>query len=61
MAIPSTILGKNHTITYKTTDTVVIIPFKTDAGNFLSKFVLKSKKVRPAWLIAIWWKSSYDP
>ena len=34
MAIPSTIVGKNHSITHKTSGRVVCIPFDTDAGSF---------------------------
>lgn len=34
MAIPSTVVGKNHTIIHKTSGRVVCVPFDTDAGNF---------------------------
>src|SRR5208283_4287700 len=34
MAIPSTIVGKNHTITHKTSGRIVCIPFDTHAGSF---------------------------
>jgi chemotaxis protein CheX len=34
MAIPSTIIGKNHLITHKTSGKIICIPFKTAAGSF---------------------------
>lgn len=34
MAVPSTIIGKNHTITHNTKGPTVLIPFETDAGAF---------------------------
>jgi chemotaxis protein CheX len=34
MAIPTTVVGKNHTIRHKTVGPAVIVPFKTSAGNF---------------------------
>jgi len=34
MAIPSTIIGKNHSITHKTAGPIICIPFKTSAGSF---------------------------
>ena len=33
-AIPSVVMGKNHTITHMTTHPVVAIPFDTDNGSF---------------------------
>ncbi|MBF0564139.1 MAG: chemotaxis protein CheX, partial [Nitrospirae bacterium] len=34
MAIPTTIVGKNHVITHKTRGPIVIVPFKTTFGDF---------------------------
>jgi len=34
MAIPTTIMGKGHTISHKTHGPVMIIPFETDSGDF---------------------------
>lgn len=34
MAIPSTIAGKNHTITHKTRGSIIVVPFTTAAGSF---------------------------
>jgi chemotaxis protein CheX len=34
MAIPSTIIGKNHSIAHKTVGPIICIPFKTVAGSF---------------------------
>jgi chemotaxis protein CheX len=34
MAIPSTIVGKGHTISHKTGGKIICIPFETPAGNF---------------------------
>jgi len=34
MGIPSTIIGKNHSIVHKTTVPILCIPFKTTAGSF---------------------------
>ena len=34
MAIPSVIAGKNHIIHHKSKAPIVIVPFKTDAGDF---------------------------
>lgn len=34
MAIPSTIIGKGHSITHKTSGNIICIPFKTMAGSF---------------------------
>jgi len=33
-AIPSVIMGKNHTLTHMTTSPVIAIPFSTDNGDF---------------------------
>jgi len=33
-AIPSVIMGKNHTLTHMTTSPVIAIPFTTDNGDF---------------------------
>jgi len=33
-AIPSVIIGKNHTITHMTTSPIIAIPFSTDDGEF---------------------------
>ena len=33
-AIPSVIMGKNHTITHMTTSPIIAIPFSTDNGDF---------------------------
>jgi len=34
MAIPTTIVGKNHSITHQTSGRIVCIPFETAAGSF---------------------------
>jgi len=34
MAIPTTIIGKNHSLTHKTSGPVIIIPFTVEAGEF---------------------------
>ena len=34
MAIPSTIVGKDHTIYHKTNGPVVVVPFHMDGGSF---------------------------
>ena len=34
MAIPSTILGKGHSIAHKTNAQIIIVPFTTEAGDF---------------------------
>lgn len=34
MAIPTTIIGENHSITHKTSGRIICIPFKTLAGSF---------------------------
>jgi chemotaxis protein CheX len=34
MAIPSTIIGKNHSIAHKTVGPIICIPFKTASGSF---------------------------
>ena len=34
MAIPVTIVGRNHAIIHKTTGPVICMPFETDFGNF---------------------------
>lgn len=34
MAIPSTVMGKNHTISHKTSGRTICIPFDTSAGSF---------------------------
>ena len=33
-AIPSVIMGKNHTLTHMTTSPIIAIPFSTDNGDF---------------------------
>ena len=35
MAIPTTVVGKNHTIMHKTPGPIIVIPFKTIAGDFV--------------------------
>ncbi len=34
MAVPTTILGKNHIVSHKTSGPIIIIPFDTDSGKF---------------------------
>ncbi|MCC6156747.1 MAG: chemotaxis protein CheX [Deltaproteobacteria bacterium] len=34
MSIPSTIMGKDHTITHKTKGNVIVVPFNTEQGQF---------------------------
>lgn len=42
MAIPSTIVGKDHTIQHNTKGPVVIVPFDTDVGPFFMEVCLVS-------------------
>ncbi len=35
LALPTTIIGKGHTITHNTTGKVICVPFETDAGTFV--------------------------
>ena len=32
-SIPTTIIGKNHSISHKTNEKIVVVPFRTDAGE----------------------------
>ncbi len=35
MAIPTTIMGKDHAIVHKTKGTIIVVPFKTNSGGFV--------------------------
>jgi len=43
LAIPTTIVGKNHTITHKTIGRTICIPFKTAAGDFFVEVCFEEK------------------
>jgi len=43
LAIPTTIIGKNHTITHKTNGRTICIPFKTPAGDFFVEVCFEEK------------------
>ncbi|MBF0466274.1 MAG: chemotaxis protein CheX [Nitrospirae bacterium] len=44
MAIPTTIVGKNHTITHKTKGMIVLVPFQTPAGPFYVEICFEEEK-----------------
>lgn len=43
MAIPSTIIGRNHTVDHKTAGAIVVVPFGSDAGSFYVEVCLEEK------------------
>ena len=47
MAIPTTIAGKNHTISHKARGTIVLITFKTTAGQFYVEICFEDEKTKP--------------
>ncbi len=42
MALPSTIMGKNHTIVHSAKNAVIVLPFETEDGDFFVEICLDS-------------------
>lgn len=42
MAIPSTVTGRNHTITHRTQGPVIVVPFESEVGEFFIEVCFES-------------------
>ncbi|MEO5357410.1 MAG: chemotaxis protein CheX [Nitrospirae bacterium YQR-1] len=47
MATPTTIVGKNHTITHKSKGKIVLVPFETTAGPFFVEICFDDENNKP--------------
>lgn len=41
MALPSVICGKNHTLNHSPKDTVIVVPFESNVGNFFIEICIQ--------------------